>query len=208
MQSRQMDDLLRPVLRGFLAEWAPWAILIGILNGEGSPGKQLHPHETVLSICSMCMLEHLRRLFRYDDWANREVMAGLQASGSPPLRSIKLLSHIFSAERLWLERLQQQNPSIAVWPGLTLEQCASQAADLAALWNDYLSALTEAGLAAPITYKNSKGESWTSRVEDILLHVVTHSAHHRGQIATDMRAAGFTPAYTDFIHAVRQGFVE
>jgi uncharacterized damage-inducible protein DinB len=35
-----------------------------------------------------------------------------------------------------------------------------------------------------------------------------HSAYHRGQIAADMRAAGFAPPYTDFIHAVRQGFVK
>jgi uncharacterized damage-inducible protein DinB len=35
-----------------------------------------------------------------------------------------------------------------------------------------------------------------------------HSSYHRGQIAADMRAAGVTPAFTDFIHAVRQGFVE
>jgi uncharacterized damage-inducible protein DinB len=34
-----------------------------------------------------------------------------------------------------------------------------------------------------------------------------HSAYHRGQIAADMRAAGFEPVYTDFIHAVRQGYI-
>jgi len=35
-----------------------------------------------------------------------------------------------------------------------------------------------------------------------------HSAYHRGQIATAMRAAGYAPAYTDFIHCIRQGFVQ
>lgn len=59
-----------------------------------------------------------------------------------------------------------------------------------------------------LTYKNTKGESWTNQTEDILMHVIVHSAYHRGQIAADVRAAGFTPAYTDFIHAVRQGLVE
>jgi uncharacterized damage-inducible protein DinB len=38
-----------------------------------------------------------------------------------------------------------------------------------------------------------------------LIHVLFHSAYHRGQIALQMRASGLTPAYTDFIHAVRQG---
>jgi uncharacterized damage-inducible protein DinB len=35
-----------------------------------------------------------------------------------------------------------------------------------------------------------------------------HSAYHRGQIASLMRAGGGIPAYTDFIHAVRQGLIE
>jgi len=55
---------------------------------------------------------------------------------------------------------------------------------------------------------NSKGETWSSQVNDVLLHVITHSAYHRGQIASDMRAAGLTPAYTDFIHAIRQEIVK
>jgi uncharacterized damage-inducible protein DinB len=45
-------------------------------------------------------------------------------------------------------------------------------------------------------------------VEEILTHVVIHSAYHRGQIASDVRAAGGVPAYTDYIHAVRQGLIE
>ena len=55
---------------------------------------------------------------------------------------------------------------------------------------------------------NSKGEPWTSSVEDILTHVVLHAAHHRGQVASGLRAAGHEPAYTDYIHAVRRGLVK
>ena len=51
-------------------------------------------------------------------------------------------------------------------------------------------------------------EAYDSLVRDILTHVFMHSAYHRGQIASDMRQAGFVPAYTDFIHGVRQGLVE
>ena len=40
------------------------------------------------------------------------------------------------------------------------------------------------------------------------MHVIMYSVYHRGQIASNVRAEGLTPAYTDFIHAVRQGFVE
>jgi uncharacterized damage-inducible protein DinB len=156
----------------------------------------------------MNMIEHSQRLFRYDAWANAEVLGSLQAADPAPARSLKLLAHILAAERLWLERLLGQKQSLPVWPDFTLAQCKQEAEELPDLWSGYLSRLTEAGLGETVAYKNSKGESWTSTRQDILLHVTMHSAYHRGQIAADMRAAGFTPAYTDFIHAVRQGLVE
>jgi uncharacterized damage-inducible protein DinB len=154
------------------------------------------------------MLEHIGSLFSYDDWANREVLGSLRALNAPPERSVKLLAHVVSAERLWLERLLDQKQTLPVWPLFTLAQCKLQVDQFPMLWKNYLTALGEAGLARFLTYKNTKGESFSSQKQDILLHVVMHSAYHRGQIATDMRAAGFTPPYTDFIHAVRQGLVE
>ena len=127
---------------------------------------------------------------------------------NPPPRSVRLLAHIVSAERLWLERLRLQKQTYPVWPDFSLEQCKLEIEELPKLWKQYLVSLKEDGLSRSLTYKNSKGESWTSQKQDILMHVILHSAYHRGQIATDMRAAGFTPAYTDFIHALRQGLVE
>ena len=156
----------------------------------------------------MNLVTHLQRLFAYDEWANLEALNAMRLAKSAPTRSLGLLGHIFSAERLWHERLTGQKQSLPVWPTVTVEQLGTQATELAALWRQYLAASTESSLAQTVSYKNSKGEPWDSRAEDILLHVVMHSAHHRGQIAADLRAAGATPAYTDFIHAVRQGLIE
>jgi uncharacterized damage-inducible protein DinB len=147
--------------------------------------------------------QHLQRLFNYDEWANLEVLRVLRSSSTE--KSQKLLGHILSAERLWLERLQQKPPSQAVWPELPLEQCEKEIKGLAAEWKRRL---RTADLDRQVNYKNTKGEPWTSREEDILLHVITHSTYHRGQIAADLRAAGVQPAYTDFIHGVRQGLIE
>ena len=146
------------------------------------------------------------RLFSYDDWANREVLKALSIAPSP--RPVELLAHLFSSERLWLERLRRQAQSFPVWPTFTLEECAAQARELPGLWNHYLTDLGDAGMARTITYKNTVGDVYTSRVDDILLHVIMHSIYHRGQVAAAMRAAGATPAYTDFIHGVRHGFIE
>ena len=156
----------------------------------------------------MDILDYLHRLFAYDDWANREVLAALRSAANPPARSLKLIAHILSAEGLWLGRLKQQRPALPVWPELTLTQCEAEADQLGASWRSYLNECEASALSRQIKYVNSKGESWTSQVDDILLHVITHSAYHRGQIASDMRGAGLAPAYTDFIHAVRQELVK
>jgi uncharacterized damage-inducible protein DinB len=150
------------------------------------------------------MLEHIRRLFSYNHWANQEFFSTLLGVNVPPAHSIRLLSHILSAERLWLERLRLQKQTQAVWPGFTLEACKSEIEQLAQLWQEYLNSLTEDDLLRSVTYKNSKGEDWTNQRQDILTHVILHSSYHRGQIAMTLRNAGFNPPYTDFIHAVRQ----
>ena len=156
----------------------------------------------------MDFLEHLRRMFAYDDWAIRLALRVLNAAELPPVRSLKLLAHVLAAEELWLHRLLADRSPVEVWPALSLEQCEARLAELARRWGGYLEGLTTEKLPARIAYVNSKGEPWESAVEDVLLHVVMHSAYHRGQMASDMRASGHTPAYTDFIHCMRQGLVK
>jgi uncharacterized damage-inducible protein DinB len=158
----------------------------------------------------MEIIEYLRRQFTYDSWANSEVLAGLKNEAPlPPLvRPLQLLAHIVAAERLWFERIQRQPQSLAVWPNFTLAQCEEQIVKLAQLWDDFLTQLSPGTLTNQVPYTNSKGESWTNTVQDILTHVLFHSAYHRGQIAILVRASGHTPAYTDFIHPVRQGLIE
>jgi len=154
------------------------------------------------------LADYLRREFSYDAWANKEVLAAIRATSGENARSLQLMSHIMAAERVWLERLRQQPQSVPVWPEPDLAQCEAEAAKLAGEWHEYLDLVTAGDVSLTISYKNSKGESWTSAIVDVLTHVVMHSAYHRGQIASYMRSIGQTPAYTDFIHGVRQGLIE
>jgi uncharacterized damage-inducible protein DinB len=154
----------------------------------------------------MDLIEHLRRQFAYDAWANHEVLAALQITRLTA-RPVQLLAHILSAERLWLERIRKQPQTLPVWPDFSADQCETQITELAQLWQNFFR-LSSASLSEDVSYKNSKGEPWSSTVEDILTHVLLHSAYHRGQIAADLRAGGAQPPYTDFIHAARQGLIE
>jgi uncharacterized damage-inducible protein DinB len=154
------------------------------------------------------------RMFDYDSWANRECVAAMRgAAGSVSPEMIGRVAHILSAQKLWLERILNQPQSTAVWPSATIEECSALAEQISSAWRNYLSTLSQQALSqqmldSNVKYRNSKGEPWSSRVDDILIHVLFHSAYHRGQIALQMRASGFTPASTDFIHAVRAGFIE
>lgn len=154
----------------------------------------------------MDLLPQLQRQFAHDAWANEETLASLRA-GTPPPRALRYMAHIVSAEWLWLGRLKQWKQAFPVWPEWTWAECDAQAGKLPPLWKEYIRGLRPAGLDQPAFYTNTKGEEWTNTVGDILAHVLLHSAYHRGQIATDLRAAGLTPALTDYIHAVREGLI-
>lgn len=156
----------------------------------------------------MTLMDHFRRQLEYDTWANREVLRSLRALADPPESCLRLLAHVIAAERLWLARIQAATPPMPVWPDLPFDACETQLAELHRAFTDYFDRELPAALDHEIRYKNSKGEPWASRVDDILTHVFFHSAYHRGQIATHMRQAGFAPAYTDFIHGIRQGLVK
>jgi len=142
----------------------------------------------------------LKKLYDYDAWANREEVRLLRSLSDPPTQAIKILAHIIGTEWLFLGRLRREKPAV-VWPDLTLDQIAEQIDRLQREWP------REFGRTDVVEYVNSKGEKWSSRADDILMHVVIHSAYHRGQIATLVRQSGETPAYTDYIHCVRSGYV-
>jgi uncharacterized damage-inducible protein DinB len=150
--------------------------------------------------------KYLSRLLWYDVWANRETLQAMPEQGSPP-KSLNWLGHIIAAEYLWLARLAREPAPMPVWPSLSLEDCAEQLNQLSPELLTISEHLTPGRLGENVTYTNSKGERWSSTVEEILTHLVIHSAYHRGQIAADLRVAGHTPPYTDYIHAVRQGLI-
>ncbi len=145
----------------------------------------------------------MQRLFRYDDWANREEVSRLRTMAAPPARAVRVLAHIAATQFLWITRMLGGTPP-PVWPEWTLDECAAQFDALPDAWRD---ALPRIDPAASITYVNSLGEQWTSRNDDVLMHVILHGAYHRGQIATIVRDAGEAPAYTDFIHCTRAGLL-
>lgn len=147
----------------------------------------------------MSWKRELERLFTYDDWANREALASLRGVPAASRR----MAHIVGAQRTWLHRLTGGGP-VEVWPDLDPATCGAQLGELKERWRGLLGALTDEKLARKVSYTNTKGQRFESTVGEILLQVVLHGVHHRGQIAADVRANGQEPAATDFILATRE----
>ena len=149
------------------------------------------------------MLETFVRLFKYDDWANGEALRSLNGMSTPPERAVKLLAHILSAQRLWLERMQGLPQSLPVWPDWKPEEIQAQLPKLKRAWKVFLGEKKPAELALRFQYTNTKGEHYSSTIGDTAMHVAMHGVYHRGQIALLVRDHGGEPAYTDFIQAAR-----
>ncbi len=142
-------------------------------------------------------------LFAHLTWADRRTLLSLQEAVAPPPKALVLYAHILAAEHVWLARLTARVPVTPVWPDLSLLECSALSARNEAGYGEFLRGLDAAGLARDVAYVNSAGQSFTSKVEDILLHVCLHGAYHRGQVAQLVREAGEAPQATDYIAFTR-----
>jgi uncharacterized damage-inducible protein DinB len=151
------------------------------------------------------LLEQIRRLYAYDAWAVARITASLNAAPQESRKALDLLAHLLVSEQIWLLRLQGQNTSeINKSPEYSRAECESLAVEMRRAYTDFLAAVREEELDAPVTYRNFKGDEYHTPLRDILLHVANHGTYHRGQIALTLRAEGLTPVDTDFITFVRE----
>ncbi len=147
----------------------------------------------------------LRKLFDYDYWASGEALASVGALGDAPERPLKIFGHIIGAQRLWLARFEDPNPpSVQPWPALTLEACRAAMEEMHKRWIALLDGMTPEKLSSDLAYQNTQGVAFKTPIGDILMHLMMHSAYHRGQVAAAVREAGGKPAATDYVVYVRR----
>jgi uncharacterized damage-inducible protein DinB len=148
---------------------------------------------------------YFRKLFEYDYWGNREALSSLGSANLAPDVPLKIFGHVIGAQRVWLSRIDGDfTAAPAPWPPLTLEDCKAAVDELHGRWISLLDNLAPAQLAENVTYRNSKGVEFKTPLEDVLQHVIMHSAYHRGQVAVALRQAGGKPALTDYVAYIRQ----
>ncbi len=153
----------------------------------------------------MSLGRRLQRLIDYGAWADRRVGTALAGLQRPDAALLRLFAHIVTTERLYYERMTGKDPwPQDFWPELTLWECRSVADACAERYSGYLDDATDAELERPVTYRDSSGRHHQTAPVRMIEHVALHSAHHRGQIALELRRGGAEPPITDYIRYVRE----
>jgi uncharacterized damage-inducible protein DinB len=71
-------------------------------------------------------------------------------------------------------------------------------------WETWASALTDESVHIKVDYTNPKGNPDRTPQWQIVLHVVNHGTHHRGQVSGFLRALGKVPPPLDLMAFYRE----
>lgn len=144
------------------------------------------------------MKEYFQKLYQYNKWANDRVMGALEKQSVNDEKILSLMSHLLSAQFLWLHRIKDlPPPDLQLWKTYPLVRLREMATNGSRQWLEFI-ASTE-NFNRVLKYKNYVGDYYENNVEHIMIHLVNHGTYHRGQIALLMRQGGFEPINTDFI---------
>jgi uncharacterized damage-inducible protein DinB/heme-degrading monooxygenase HmoA len=116
-------------------------------------------------------------------------------------QAVELLAHVGAVRLEWLHRIGARDaaPATTLPRGLTLDDAARLLDEAHAAWAAQLATLDDAALARAAAYRTTDGEPFRNTVEDVLTQLLTHSPHHRGQVALLVRALGGEPAVAEFV---------
>jgi uncharacterized damage-inducible protein DinB len=147
----------------------------------------------------------IERAFAYEFWASRRLLARLREVPDPEPELLRLFAHTLIAMKIWGTRIRgEDSRGIPIWPDLSLDDCARLIEENERTCGELLYARGSSLLETTVAYTNQHGLSYETGVRDILFHVVTHGAYHRGQLARRLRDGGHEPVNTDYITYVRE----
>lgn len=159
--------------------------------------------------------EVLRSHLAYTAWASHMLVEAAKSLpheeltrdfGTADKSVLGSLVHIYAADRVWLARFKGEatrafvtdvDHDLAVlendWPALHRR------------WEAWAGDLTDEAGHAELSYTDLSGRSWRQPVWQLVMHVVNHGTHHRGQVAGFLRSMGYTPPKLDLVHYYRTG---
>ena len=151
------------------------------------------------------MKSYFIRLFNYDQFANKQITDLILKSGQTG-KPVQLMAHLLAAQQIWLNRCKGlPAPGGALWPDWQAETFNAIIDSNHQAWITYLDGLQPGDFNADVVYKNSRGDSFQTRLDDVLAHLINHGTHHRAQAGQQLKFNGLLQLpTTDYIFYVRE----
>lgn len=155
--------------------------------------------------------DEARRLIRYTTWASTKILDAVKAlpddvrdtpNGCSHESIGATLAHIYWADRAWLGRVL--DPGASLPSKQTYADAAEDWPKILEGWNKWADSITDADPSRTIEYTSLLFGKNSSRIDEIVMHVVNHGTLHRGQIVSMIRQLGIDPPKTDMIYFFRE----
>jgi uncharacterized damage-inducible protein DinB len=153
----------------------------------------------------------LHTLLAQKSWSDNELFDRLATVAAPEHAAmlhtaVRMLNHIHVVDRIFQAHLQGEPhgytaTNTEATPELAELQFA--VAEVDGWYLQYVQRVTEAELRQAVAFRFTDGDPGTMTREEMLLHVVTHGAYHRGNVGQMLRSIGLAPPrdlLTRFLH--------
>jgi len=141
----------------------------------------------------MDLKAYLQHLYDYNYWANGRYLEAARGLTEEQFRrkhghsweSVQgVLVHMMSSEIMWPARWRGGSPGFL--DPAHFQTCDAVMGRWAGVEKEmrlFLAEQTEASLMQELTYTNTKGETFTLPLWQMMAHVPNHNTHHRGELA-------------------------
>jgi len=156
-------------------------------------------------------LEVIKLQYGYNAWANQRVLDTAEQLKPEQLREkssasfetiFDTLVHTMSAQWIWLSRWQGTSPTAMITPNdfADLSAVRNRWAEIEQDTQAFVAQLAEATfMQTEVAYTNTKGQSFSYPLWQLMLHQVNHATQHRSEVAAIMTQLGHSPGWLDLI---------
>ncbi len=149
------------------------------------------------------MKTYFKQLFIYDKWATQHILDKFDKQFPQNPRIYELLSHMLSAQRIWLDRCMDLPQSVEIFKERFPEELKNDLENYHLEWTEFIDQLQDDDLDTVVKYKNLKGQNYEDKLSDIITQVINHGTHHRGAILVLMKEEGLMLPTLDYIYFIR-----
>jgi len=163
------------------------------------------------------MREHLRRMARYNAWANRRLYAACEELDEGEYHKPRpaffgsihgTLNHLLIGDWIWLARIEgRPNPKLRLEdrPCASLADLKKARAAEDARMIELVDGYAEADLLQPVRYRRiTAPDEAVTRVHVCWLHLFNHQTHHRGQVHDQLSQTAVAPPPLDLVYYLRE----